>query len=310
MIKSYSEIPIWSEIPKLFPEECRINTINKPMEYFRNYNDIKIHLDHYKCSESKIKIILLHGVGGNGRLLSFIAVPLHKQGFEIIVPDLPGYGLTKVNKAVTYTDWVNSVNQLISSESTKDTRPIILFGLSAGGMLAYHTTCINGNVSGLIGTNFLDQRIREVRDASASNKYVSRFGLPVLNLLSKVNDSIKLPMKALTNMNAIVNNKPLLKLLLEDTTSSNTHVSLRFILSLIAADYKIEPEDFNICPVLMVHPGKDMWTPLKLSKLFYDRLKCNKQLIILENACHFPIEEASVEQLKQAVVNYIAERNF
>ena len=156
----------------------------------------------------------------------------------------------------------------------------------------------------------MDQRIREVRDASASNKYISRLGLPVLSLLSKVNDSIKLPMKALTNMNAIVNNKPLLKLLLEDNTSANTRVSLKFILSLITADYNIEPENFNICPVLMVHPGRDMWTPLKLSKLFYDRLKCNKQLILLENAGHFPIEEASVEQLKQSVVNYIAEQSF
>lgn len=305
MIKSYDDLPIWDDIPKLFPEKCRINEINRPTEMFWDWRTNKIHLDYYKNPESEAKIILLHGVGGNGRLLSFIAVPLHRDGFEVIAPDLPGYGITQMNETPSYQDWIEVVNDLIDNEIGKDNKPIIVFGLSAGGMLAYHTACMNGRVSGLIATNFLDQRIQEVRDGSAINKYVSRIGMPFLKLLARVNDRIKLPMKAVANMNAIVNNERILKLLMRDKTSSGTSVPLRLLMSLISADYKIEPEDFDICPVLLAHPGQDRWTPLKLSKLFYDRFKCEKGLIILENAGHFPIEEDAVTQLEYAVIQYI-----
>ncbi|MFZ5645663.1 MAG: alpha/beta hydrolase [Bacillota bacterium] len=305
LIKSYEDVPIWDEIPKLLPEKNRINKINKPDEVFWNWGNSEIHLDYYKNTDSKVKVILLHGVGGNGRLLSFIGVPLHKHGYEVIAPDLPGYGISKISEVVSYQHWVQLVNDLIIFERQKDDRPVVLFGLSAGGMLAYHAACINKKVSGLIVTNILDQRVQEVRDGSAANKYISRIGVPVLTALSHINDRIKLPMKAIANMNAIVNNDRLLKLLIKDKNSSGASVPLRFLISLINAAPAIEPESFTICPLLMVHPEKDRWTPLKLSKLFYDRLKCQKHLVMLENAGHFPIENPGLEQLEQAVVSFL-----
>ena len=48
--------------------------------------------------QKKHKLILLHGGGGNGRLLSPIGVFFQKLGYECIAPDLPGFGLTKIHK--------------------------------------------------------------------------------------------------------------------------------------------------------------------------------------------------------------------
>jgi len=31
----------------------------------------------------------------------------------------------------------------------------------------------------------------------------------------------------------------------------------------------IEPENFDLCPILLAHPHIDPWTPLELSKNFY-----------------------------------------
>ncbi|MBO5620452.1 MAG: hypothetical protein J5959_02340 [Butyrivibrio sp.] len=51
-------------------------------------------------------MVLFHGVGGNGRLLEFIALPLWRSGYEVICPDLPLYGLTAYKGKVSYPDWI------------------------------------------------------------------------------------------------------------------------------------------------------------------------------------------------------------
>ena len=64
------------------------------MEYYWNWEDFNVHVDHYyvDSSKKKHKLILLHGGGGNGRLLSPIGVFFQKLGYECIAPDLPGFG--------------------------------------------------------------------------------------------------------------------------------------------------------------------------------------------------------------------------
>jgi alpha-beta hydrolase superfamily lysophospholipase len=305
--KHYSSESVWKKVSELLPANNRIDENNKPTEYYWSYGDYSIHIDHYYKSHCKAKVILLHGVGGNGRLLSFIAVPLYKRGFEVIAPDLPGYGLTYTKDTVTYEHWLEVVNALIDEELRKDDRPIFLFGFSAGGMLSYQAACVNKKVSGLIVTNLLDQRIQEVRDCSAISKTISRLGTPLLKLTSKLNHNIKIPMKLIANMKAIVNDKKLLKLLLKDKLSSGTKVSVKFILTLLDASPVIEPHEFKICPLLLVHPANDRWTPVKLSLLFFNRLKCEKELLMLQNAGHFPIEEPGISQLEDYSVNFINE---
>jgi hypothetical protein len=52
----------------------------------------------------------------------------------------------------------------------------VLYGLSAGGMETYHVAAKNRKVSGIVGMTFLDQRIQQVRDETAYNRFMSRVG--------------------------------------------------------------------------------------------------------------------------------------
>lgn len=106
------------------------------------------------------KIILFHGVGTNGRQMSMIlGGTLAKNGYEVIAIDMPLYGVTEVNKnmLITYNDWVQLGSDYIDYELSKDNRPIILYGLSAGGMETYQIACKNKKVKGIIGMTFLWQ---------------------------------------------------------------------------------------------------------------------------------------------------------
>jgi pimeloyl-ACP methyl ester carboxylesterase len=109
-MKTYKDQPSWEKIQNYLPGHNRITKDFYPVEKSLYWNKMKIHIDFYPASQSKVKIILLHGVGGNGRLLSFIGIPLFKNGYEVICPDLPGYGLTELNNNMpSYETWVNLV---------------------------------------------------------------------------------------------------------------------------------------------------------------------------------------------------------
>ncbi len=96
----------------------------------------------------------------------------------------------------------------------------------------------------------------------------------------------------------------MLKILLSDKTASGTRVPINFIISLLNTDPEIEPENFKI-PVLLVHPEFDEWTPVWISKLFFDRIMGEKELKILNKAGHFPIEKPGIDQLPVYVEEFI-----
>lgn len=302
----YEEQRSWKLLQKYLPEANQIKSDYSPVEEFWSWRQHRIHIDHYYSPSSRIKVVLLHGVGGNGRLLSFIGVPLSKQGMEVIAPDLPGYGYSLIkNDTINYHMWIELVDDLVNYELEKDERPVVLFGLSAGGMLAYHAGCKNEKVSGIIVTNLLDQRDIEVRDASASSKAMSRLGAVLVNMFNILLPKARIPMKFVANMKAIVNDKRILDILLNDDTAAGTSVSIRFIHSLINAAPVIEPEEFTYCPLLLLHPEKDNWTALNVSKSFFDRLKCAKEIKILENAGHFPVEQPGLKQLEEYSLSFL-----
>ncbi len=87
-MKSYENQEIWRKLQNYLPEHNKITEECNPVEEKWKWKDNKIHLDQYTNHSAEKKIILLHGVGGNSRVLSFIGVPLYKHGFEVIAPDL------------------------------------------------------------------------------------------------------------------------------------------------------------------------------------------------------------------------------
>lgn len=305
-ITSYADTNLWKEIQSFLPEENRLSEENMPEEKYWNWQGNRIHIDHYPAPESRLKVILIHGVGGNGRILSFAGVPIHRAGYEVISPDLPGYGLTVLkNNKFTYHMWLNMVVDLISAEKEKDDRPIVLFGLSAGGMLAYQAACKHKDIAGVIATCILDQRIREVRVKTAITPLMGMISIPLLKMSNRLVPGLRLPMKMVAKMSAIVNNKRFLKLLLKDPASSGVKVPVSFLHSLMTTQPAIEPESFTRCPFLLVHPENDFWTPVGLSRLFYDRLACEKKLVTLEKAGHFPIEEPGISQMNEALISFL-----
>jgi alpha-beta hydrolase superfamily lysophospholipase len=306
----YSTQSNWREIQAFLPEGFQLDEAHEPSEEWWQWRGHKIHLDCFRNPQAKVKVILFHGVGTNGRQMSTIlGSPLFKRGFETIAIDMPEYGMTKTASGVlvTYDDWVEASSDLIDAEREKDGRAIVLYGLSAGGMLAYHTAVRNKKVKGIVGMTFLDQREQQVRDETALNFFMSRIGVPLTHLAAKTPlASLRMPMSLASKMSALVNNKTALKACLKDKTSAGKWVTMKFLSSLTSYKPMVEPEAFAICPILLTQPEKDTWTPLYLSEIFLKRVnRVPTKIVMLKNAGHYPLEQPGLTQMCDAVVDFI-----
>ena len=116
---------------------------------------------------------------------------------------------------------------------------------------------------------------------------------------------VKIPIKYVCNMGAIVNNEKLVALLMQDKKSAGSTVNLNFLYTMLNPQIKIEATQFDKCPFLLVHPEDDRWTNVSLSQLFFDKLNCNKELKMLNGAGHFPVEPKGLKQLEQYCLAFL-----
>lgn len=229
-----------------------------------------------------------------------------RRGYETIAVDMPEYGMTEVAKGalIRYDDWVQAGSDLIDAERAKDDRPIVLYGLSAGGMLTYHVAALNGKVKGIVGMTFLDQRSQQVRDETARNLFMSRVGGPMTNLAAHTPliRSMRIPMTMASKMSALVNDPAALKVWLSDRTSAGNAMTMAFLSSYMTYRPAVEPEDFAVCPVLLTQPAADRWTPLHLSEPFLQRIRKEPvKIVMLDNAGHYPLEQPGLSQMVNAI---------
>ncbi|WP_438301901.1 alpha/beta hydrolase [Pseudomonas sp. NMS19W] len=307
---SYTEQTQWQAIQAFLPPRYRIDASNAPLEECWPWRGHTVHLDRYTNPAAPARVILFHGVGTNGRQMSTITgLPLFRQGLETVAIDMPGYGETKVaaEANVRYDTWVELANDFIEYERARDPRPIFLYGLSAGGMLTYHAAAMNRHVAGIIGMTFLDQRVPRVREQTALSPLMGRLGIPMIHLLARTPlAGLKMPMWLASKMYTLVNDRAALKACLKDHTSAGNWASLRFLSSYLGYTPAMEPETFDVCPVLLTQPAADRWTPLALSQPFLQRLgRVKVTTRMLDDAGHYPLEEPGLTQMNEAILAFV-----
>jgi alpha-beta hydrolase superfamily lysophospholipase len=132
-----------------------------PRETWRTWRGHHVHIDDWAPLDRRPRgtVILVHGAGGNGRVLAPFALPAVDAGFAVRAPDLPGYGLTRVRRGarVDYSEWVELVADLADDAASRG--PVVIFGMSVGGMTAlWAAQRARTPIAGVIATTLLDLR--------------------------------------------------------------------------------------------------------------------------------------------------------
>jgi len=308
MNKSYSDNKVWVELQQFLPSEYRWQAGYGPKEEFRPWRSSTLHLERFANPDASHKVILLHGVGTNSRMLNLIVgAPLSRAGFEVVAVDMPFYGMTDNREArIAYEDWVEIGAELVRSETEADGKPVVLYGLSAGGMLAYQIAAETRKVSGIMGMCFIDPASSVARRRMSDRPTMDEISFKFLPLLpGAISGRIHVPVKYLLKMKALVNDGQALKLLLRDRSSAGASVSFEFLNSMILYQPAIAFEKFDLCPIILLQPGDDRWTPFPVTEPFWERVGAPKEIVVLENASHYPIEQPGLDQMRDAMVNFI-----
>jgi len=103
-------------------------------------------------------------------------------------------------------------------------------------------------------------------------------------------------------MHALLNDKAALKVWLSDRRSAGNAMTMAFLSSYLSYEPVTEPEDFDVCPILLTQPAADRWTPLHLSEPFLGRVrKVPVKVTMLDQAGHYPLEQPGLSQMVDAV---------
>ena len=281
---------------KFFPADLR----RTPQWEQHAWDGVATRLARRPVEGAPVTCIVLHGGGGNATLLSPVLAALELAGVDGVGPDLPGYGRSTVApEHFTYDTWVAFASDLARSEAERAGRPVALAGFSIGGMLAYHVACEAPDaVERIVATNLLDPRDPAVRRGVARWPALGRLSPP------RAADRVRLPIRWLANMGAIANDPAFAAACAADPRGAGSTVPLRFLRTWMSYQPSVEPEAFDK-PVLLLHPGDDRWTPVHLSRPFFDRLGGEKRLVLLENCGHAPVEEPGLSTMRREFLSFL-----
>lgn len=300
---TYAEHRAWDAYQPYLPPALRCEGDAEPLERYWDWRGHRIHLDRHVDPAAPVKLIALHGGGGNGRLIASVGIAARGLA-ETVAPDLPGYGHTHVvdGDRYTYADWVDCVEALVEAESS-DGRPIVLFGASMGGMLGFDVAARSPRVRAVVATCLLDPRDREVRRAVVRHPALAS-AIPVILALEPLVGGLRVPVRLLADVRAIANDPGLVEACLADPVGGGNRVPLSFIASWLRSERPSPPQDVGV-PVLLAHPGADRWTPPHLSRAFLDRVGGDSRYVELPNCGHFPVEEPGISTLAAAMSAFI-----
>lgn len=274
------------------------------------FGAFELPLDRYEVAGAKQHMVLLYGPWDHAQLLSPVATALQQLGVDVVVVELPGCGRCLDLPVNEYGTWVELVVALCAfererrmrCEEERNDQELVLSGIGLGGTLAYFAAAQASEqkipIERLFVTALADPRQRPLRTRLFADDWSAQRTLLGWHWLSMLgSQQRRLPQRVLGR---VVCADATLQRQLEHDPLCVPHHSVRFLSSIFATAPAVQPEAFRACPVIVVAPTADRWLQLEPTLDFYRRLPGAKQLHMLQDAGHLPIDSDSAETLAMA----------
>lgn len=236
-------------------------------------------LDFEYKSDNQRAVLLLHGMTGSPFEMKQYGKNLHKGGFDVVCPCLPGHGDGVQNvRNVKWQDWFNFAEEKYL-ELKKSYAEVYLGGLCMGAVLALALAEKHKDVSGIIAlstTLFLD---------GWSIPWY-RFLMP-LGLHTILRYFYTFPEREPYGIkNEIVRRK--ISSLLKENTVALDCIPMTCVYELLQMSKHVRKNAKNInAPILIMHSREDNLTSLNSSDFVNKKISSKiKEYIILENSYH------------------------
>lgn len=302
-MRSFRNNLSWTTYRAILGEEFQIRLAREPEEFARTLRGHKVRIDRWSAlGELKGTLILVHGGGGNGRILAPIAEPIAERGWTVLAPDLPGYGLTEPAPGYRgeYAEWPAVLREIADAERG----PVVMMGLSMGGLTAFLAAQASRHVAGVIATTLLDLSDRKIFIRAARWRLLGRLSLFSMAAMPWLFDRFVLPLSWVTPLAAMSSNKRMQAYFQNDPLIGGSWKAARFFR--MVHRHRIESWALT-CPLLLAHPGQDAWTPTELSLTVFEKIEAAKRFVELSNGSHLPAEAPAYRELIAEVERFLSE---
>lgn len=205
----------WTRYRALLARRAGIALTSEPEESELTVRGHRLHLDRWRpAGAPRGTVILVHGGGGNGRVLAPFAPLATAAGWEALAPDLPGYGLTRPapDSRGDYGEWPAVLAELAG----RTTGPVVLAGFSVGGLTAVLAAQQAPSVRGVIATTLLDATDPDAFARASRWPWLARPLLPLLRNLPAALEAVTVPLSLAAPLRAMTADAELQRWFLED----------------------------------------------------------------------------------------------
>jgi nucleoside-diphosphate-sugar epimerase len=106
---------------------------------FIDHKRTRVHLEVHEQGPGDPTIVLAHGIGAHARLYTPLAARLREAGFNVVVVDRPGHGLSEGRRGDCPVERALDVlEDAIRFARTRYAGPVVLGGSSLGGVLSWY----------------------------------------------------------------------------------------------------------------------------------------------------------------------------
>ncbi|WP_404385017.1 alpha/beta hydrolase [Caenispirillum salinarum] len=271
-----------------------------------------LHQDVYDRPEPDAPVVvLLHGIQGYGRMFLSVTEGLWKRGCAVVVPDIPGYGLSASRKdrgRRPIGDQLAGVEAVVRAAAARwPDRPLVLSGASLGAPLAFATALKVPEARALTLWTLFSP---DDPDVLAATGRFGRFSGAMLGVMRPVGRLIPgLPMAAwfilaLEHVNAAPG---FVRSLKDDPLVAKT-TNLRAMLSLQRDLPPLLRWEAWDRPILVMQPANDRMIPPAATRRAFARLTAEpRRLEMLDGVEHFPDTAGPLDRAADLIAGFLEE---
>ncbi len=267
----------------------------------------KIQVELYKNIDvRKPSIVFAHGIAGYARVLLPFIIPLYEKGYNIIAPDLEGFGYNKREKGdFTWDIHLQNLRDTVNYAKSLFNKPVFLGGASMGGPLAYAADARYNCADGLICWCLWNLSDKEFLNKETSTKQFTTPMMPLFRLFAALFGKMRLKTYRFISYDTLSKSKEFNDLVKADP-QAGTLITLRGVAGLITHKNDIKYKDYDK-PVLLCQPEQDKMIPAYYSKKTFEDLKSAQKKYCAFNEAHFPINKEVYEEWGRCVDCFIKE---
>jgi nucleoside-diphosphate-sugar epimerase len=163
---------------------------------FISHRRTRVHLEVHEAGPADPTVVLTHGMGAHARLYTPLAARLREHGYNVVIVDRPGHGLSEGRRGDCTVDRALDVlEEAVRFARSRYAGPVVLGGSSLGGILTWYALTREPDVDAAF--------CHFVANPTLFPDPATRIKLGPLRALARVAPAAPVPVKLLADFDAI-----------------------------------------------------------------------------------------------------------